>query len=240
MKLLITLIFLISASFAQTLTYKVKAPLFGTVGEITVNYSNSGSSYDITASMKTYGFAKRLSGNRTEHYHAYGSIVGGKYHAKAFIQDAAYKNKKKHLEYLFNYGSKTITKVRHNLKNGKVTTDYKKPLNYWTYNDLFSIYHNIVHDLKGKKAGWYKVKVAGLEHHSGNLMIKIPSPAKQKEEAKDLGVKNVWIFHIITNKAIMKSKNGEIIFAVGDDGIAKAVRVLDIPFVSHLDGVLVR
>ena len=36
----------------------------------------------------------------------------------------------------------------------------------------------------------------------------------------------------------MKSKNGEIIFAVGDNGIAKAVRVLDIPYVSHLDGIL--
>jgi hypothetical protein len=36
----------------------------------------------------------------------------------------------------------------------------------------------------------------------------------------------------------MKSKNGEIIFAVGDDGIAKAVRVLNTAYVSHIDAIL--
>ncbi len=238
MKLLITILFLSATVFAQTLTYKVKAPLFGTVGEINVNYTSGVSSYNITANMHTFGFAKKMSGNRIEHYHANGNIKHNTYYAKQFVQDASYKNKKMHLEYIFNYSSKKITKIRKKWKDGKIITDSKRYLKYFTYNDLFSVYHNIVHDLKNKPSGWYQVQVAGLEHTGGYLKIKVPTKAQQAKEAKSLGVKDVWIFHIITNKAIMKSKNGEVVFAVGNDGIAKAVRVLNIPFVSHLDGIL--
>ena len=238
MKLLIIILFLPATIFAQSLTYKVKAPLFGTVGEVNVNYSTGAKSYNISANMHTFGFAKKMSGNRIEKYRVNGRVKHGKYYAKHFIQDTTYKNKKSHLEYIFNYSTKKIIKRRKKWKDGKLTTDSKRFLKYFTYNDLFSVYHNIVHDLKNKPAGWYQVQVAGLEHSGGYLKIKIPTKTQQKKVAKSLGVKDVWIFHIITNKAIMKSKNGEIIFAVGNDGIAKAVRVLDIPFVSHLDGIL--
>jgi len=234
-----TIFMLVTLSLsAQSLVYKVKAPLFGTIGEVNVNYNCGSTSYNINASMRTFGFAKKMSGNRIESYSSKGRVKKGKYYAKHFIQDFSYKNKKGHLEYIFNYPAKKIYKVRKRWKDGKKTLEYKKPLNYFTYNDLFAIYHNIIHDLKGKPAGWYQVQVAGLEKHGGYLKIKVPTASAQKREAEDMGVKNVWIFHIITNKAIMKSKNGEIVFAVGDDGIAKAVRVLDIPFVSHLDGIL--
>jgi len=238
MKLLITILFLSATIFAQTLRYKVKAPLFGTIGEINVNYSTGVSSYNISANMHTFGFAKKMSGNRIEQYKVNGTIKHGKYYAKHYIQDTSYNNKKSHLEYIFNYRSKKIIKLRKNWKDAKLIRDTKRALKYFTYNDLFSIYHNIIYDLKNKPAGWYQVQVAGLEHTGGYLKIKIPTISQQKQEAKSLGVKNVWIFHIITNKAIMKSKNGEIVFAVGKDGIAKAVRVLNIPFVSHLDGIL--
>jgi len=238
MKRLTLFILLTFALSAQSLTYKVKAPLSGAIGEIKVNYYSDSSSYNISASMRTFGLAKRLSGNRLENYSSKGKVKGGKYYAKHFIQDFSYKNKKGHLEYIFNYPAKKIYKARKRWQDGKKTLEYKKPLNYFTYNDLFAIYHNIIQDLKGKPAGWYKVQVAGLERHGGYLKIKIPTASAQKREAEDMGIKNVWIFHIITNKAIMKSKNGEIVFAVGDNGIAKAVRVLDIPFVSHLDAVL--
>jgi len=238
MKIISLILLITSTIFAQTLVYKVKAPLLGTEGEIVVNYYVGAKSYSINASMHTYGLAKKLSGNRIEHYNASGSIRGSKYYSKHFIQDATYKNKKNHLEYIFNYRSRKITKIRKKWKNGKLTTNYSRKLDYWTYNDLFNVYHNIVHDLKGKPAMWYKVQVAGLESNAGILKILVPTKAQQAKEARSLGVKNVWIFHIITNKKILKSSNGEIIFAVGDNGIAKAVRVLNVPYVGHLDAYL--
>jgi len=236
-KLILFLAFGIALN-AETLIYKVKAPLLGTEGEVVVNYNVSPSSYNISASMKTFGLAKKMTGNRIEHYRVNGFVSGGKYHSKHFVQDASYKNKKNHLEYIFNYGNKKITKIRKKWKNGKLTTNYSRNLNYFTYNDLFSIYHNIVHDLKGKSAGWYQAQVAGLEKNGGNLKIYVPTKAQQAKEARSLGVKDVWVFHIITNKKILSSKKGEIIFAVGNDGIAKAVRVLGVPVVGHLDAYL--
>jgi hypothetical protein len=240
MKILLTIFLTATLNFAATLTYKVKAPLFGEVGKVEINYYTNSKNYEINAKMQTYGFAKKLSGNRKEKYYAKGFIKGNTYKAKHFIQDATYKNKVSHLEYIFDYKAKKIFKIRKKTKSGKVTTNYKKVLNYFTYNDLFSVYHNIVTQLKNKPSGYYQVKAAGVEKNNGNLQIIVPPKSKQLKEAKSMGVGNVWTFHIITGKKILGSKNGEIIFAVGDDGVAKAVRVLNIPFVSHLDAILVR
>ena len=237
MKIIATLLLLSSTIFANHLTYKVKAPLFGTIGEVNVDYS-VGSSYNINASMRTFGFAKKITGNRHEHYTSKGFVSGNIYKSKKFTQNATYKNKKEHLEYSFNYGAKKITKKRRKWKNGKEYVNDSKTLNYWTYNDFFSVYHNIVIQLKGKNAGTYGTQISGLEKYNGKLTIIIPTKAKQQKEAESMGVKGVWIFHIITHKKIMGSKNGEIVFAVGNDGIAKAVRVLGTPFVSHMDAVL--
>lgn len=240
MRAIFTILISSSFIFANSLVYKVYAPLFGEVGKIEVNYNNTSKNYNISAFVQTYGFAKKLSGNRVEKYKANGFISNNIYKAKHFVQDVSYKDKKSHLEYIFDYKAKKIYKIRQKYKKNKEVTNYKKALKYFTYNDLFSVYHNIIATLKDKPAGHYRVKVAGMERYGGYLSIKIPSKAVQKKEAKSMGLKSVWIFHIVTNKKILGSKNGEIIFGVGSNGIAKGVRVLDIPFVSHLDAKLVR
>ena len=237
MKLLLTTILFGSVLMAENLHYKIKAPLFGTIGEVNVNY-NVGSRYSIDANMKTLGFAKKITGNRIENYHSEGKVVGNIYKAKHFIQKYRYKNKKGLLEYKFNYANKTITKHRKKWKDGKLVEDKSRILEFFTYNDLFSVYHNIIVQLKDKPKGTYKVQVAGMEKTGGYLTIKIPSKKRQAKEAKSLGVSNVWVFHIVTHRKIMKSKNGEIIFAVGEDGIAKGVRVLNTAYVDHIDAIL--
>ncbi len=236
----ITLFLLISGlSLAQILQYKVKAPLFGVIGEVNINY-RVNSQYFINANMKTFGFAKNITGNRREFYTSKGFVVGNIYKSKKFTQQASYKDKKEYLEYKFNYSLKKIKKHKIKWKAGKEIYNNNKVLKYWTYNDFFTIYHNIVITLKNKRAGVYSTQIAGLEKYKGKLKIIIPSKNTQLKEAKSMGVKNVWIFHIITHKKIMGSNNGEIIFAVGEDGIAKAVRVLNTPFVSHIDAYLVK
>jgi len=239
MKKLIILTLAIGSLFARNLTYKVTAPLFGEVGKVDVTYF-TGKTYEIKANMKTFGFAKQLSGDRIESYHATGKVKNNRYYASHFLQKASYKNKKSHLEYNFDYKKHKILKTRKKWVDGKEKTNYTKPLNYFTYNDLFSAYHNIVAQLKSKSAGTYQMQVAGMEKYGGKLVIKIPDSKTMAKEAKSMNANNSWIFHIVTNKKILGSKNGEIIFAVGSDGIAKAIRVLDIPFVSHLDAKLVR
>ncbi len=237
MKLMLSVAILGSIISADILHYKVKAPLFGTIGEVNVNYT-IGSNYSIDANMRTFGFAKKISGNRIEKYHSEGRVEGNIYKARYFRQNYSYKNKRGFLEYKFDYASQTITKYRKKWKDSKIVENKSRKLDFFTYNDLFSVYHNIVTQLRGKPSGSYRVQVAGMEKSGGYLTIKIPPVKVQKKEARSLGVKGVWIFHIITHRKIMKSKNGEIIFAVGDDGVAKGVRVLNTAYVSHIDAIL--
>jgi len=235
--LLLSTIIASSALMAQSLHYKIKAPIFGTIGEVNVNY-NVGDTYIINANMRTFGFAKKLSGNRVEKYHSEGFVENSIYKSKDFKQDFSYKNKRGILEYKFDYATKEITKYRKKWKDSKLVYNKSRKLEFFTYNDLFTVYHNIVVKLRNKPSGTYRVQVAGMEKTGGYLSIKIPPLQIQRKEAKSLGVKDVWVFHIITHRKIMKSDNGEIIFAVGSDGIAKGVRVLNTAYVSHIDAIL--
>ncbi len=226
---------------AQSLHYIIKAPLFGKEGDIFLNCFNDGRSYEIRATLSTIGLAKKLSKNRKEKYHAKGFVRNNIYKATTFVQEYSYSVKKGYTQYLFDYQKKKITKTRKRWKNNHLETDSSSTLSYFTYNDFFSIYHNIIATLRNKAAGRYKVLVAGMEKYGGYLYIEIPPKNKAQQVAKELGAnKDDFIFYLYTRKKILGSKSGKVIFAINRDGIADVVRVVDIPFVSHLDAILER
>jgi len=225
---------------AQTLNYIVKAPLFGTIGRVTINYNVDSQHYTIDADVKTSGFAKALSGNRIEHYHATGRVENNQYLAEHFLQDVHFKTKHIKLEYIFDYTARKIHKIRKKWKGDKLLNQTDRYLSYFASNDLFSAYHNIVQMLQTKANGSrFSILAAGLERFKGKLEITIPSHKQQQKEARALRVKNVHIFHIVTHKNILGSSNGEIIFAVAPNGITKAIRVLNTAYVSHIDAFLI-
>ena len=240
MRLLIFITLFLTLTQAHNLHYIVKAPLFGTIGKVDINYNATNSSYDITANMKTSGFAKTLSGNRVEEYHSQGFVKNNRYNAQHFSQNVHYKKKHIKLQYIFNYRHNSIQKIKYKWKNNKLLNSTNHPLNYFATNDLFSAYHNIVQSLSlHPQNSRFSLLSAGLESFNGHLEIFIPSKAQQQKEAKQLRVNDVKIFHIVTHKNILGSKNGEIIFAVDNNGIAKAIRVLNTSFVSHIDAYLI-
>ena len=223
---------------ASSLSYAIKAPLFGTVGNVNINYHSTATNYKVNVSLSTSGFAKKVTGDRKANYRSKGFISANRYKSTLFYDDTRYKNKRREHKYVFNYKKRKIYKTTKAWKDNKLTKDTKRTLPYFTYNDFFSAYHNIVATLKNKPSGVYQMQVAGMEKYGGYLKIIIPSKSQQKKEAKMLGAKGSWVFHLKTKRKILGSKSGELIFAVGSDGIAKVVRVLDVPFVSHLDAVL--
>jgi len=238
MKVLLSILTLGATLFANSLHYDIKAPLLGKEGAVDINYYHSATQYEINVKFYTSGFAKKITGNRRGVYRSKGFVRSNRYKAKLSYDNTSYKNKKREHTYRFNYTKRKITKTTKAWKDGKLIKNTTKVLNYFTYNDFLNSYHNIVAHLKNKPAGYYQLEVAGMEKYGKYLKVYIPPKAQQKKEAKELGTKNVWIFHLFTKRKILGSKSGEMIFAVGEDGIAKVVRVLDIPFVSHLDAVL--
>ena len=240
MRYILTLLILFITLKAETLRYVVKAPLFGTIGRVSINYSINDIQYKIVADMKTSGFAKTLSGNRTEHYNTNGKIKNNKYFAEHFLQDVHFKKKHIKLEYLFDYKEQKIRKIKKKWKGNKLLNQTDRYLSYFATDDLFSAYHNIVQKLQKKPDNSrFTIIAAGLERFKGKLEVFIPSKRQQVREAHALRVKNVRIFHIVTHKNILGSTNGEIIFAVAPNGIAKAVRVLNTSYVSHIDAFLI-
>ena len=223
---------------AQSLTYAIKAPLFGSVGSVSIHYQTTSKSYKIDASLATSGFAKKVTGNRRASYTSKGFVSNNLYKSKLFYEDTSDKNKRREHKYIFDYKKRKIYKETKAWKDNKLIKNTKRTLEYFTYNDFFTAYHNIVAQLKDKPAGTYQMQVAGMEKYGGYLKIVIPPLSQQKKEAKMLGAKGSWVFHLKTKRKILGSKSGELIFAVGNDGIAKVVRVLDVPFVSHMDAVL--
>ncbi len=226
---------------AKTLHYIVKAPIFGRIGQVTINYTTTTTNYRIVADMQTSGFAKTLSGNRKEHYEANGNISNDRYFAKHFFQDVRYKKKHIKLEYLFDYKNRKIRKIKKKWKENQLLHQTDRYLKFFAHNDLFSAYHNIVQKLQHIPDGSrFTIMAAGLERFQGRLEVIVPPTKQQQREANSLRVKNVRIFHIITHKKILGSTNGEIIFAVAPNGITKAIRVLNTSYVSHVDAYLVR
>ncbi len=238
MKVFFSLLLLGAVAFANSLHYDIKAPLLGKEGAVDINYYHTATRYSMHLKFFTTGMAKKLTGNRRGEYSSKGFVDSNKYKAKIYKDNISYKNKKREHQYLFNYTTKKITKTTKAWRDGKLVKNDKRVLSYFTYNDFLNSYHNIVAHLKHKPAGYYQMKVAGMEKYGEYLKVYIPPKAQQKKEAKELGTKDVWIFHLFTKRKILGSKSGEMIFAVGEDGIAKVVRVLDIPFVSYLDAVL--
>ncbi len=241
MKRFIVFLFFIVFLKAHSLHYILKAPLFGKEGDLYINYNINSNHYNVSMRLTTIGLAKKLSKNRIESYNANGFIVRNIYKAKHFVQDYSFSNKKGHTEYLFDYNNKRVYKIKKAWKNNKLQKSYKHPLKFFTYNDFVSIYHNIVATLSKKRAGTYKVLVAGMENFGGTLLIEVLPKSQAQKVAKELGAnKNDFIFYLYTHKKILGSKSGKVIFAVNRDGIADVVRVVDIPFVSHIDAILER
>ena len=240
MRYILSLLLLFISLNADTLHYVVKAPLFGTIGKVNIDYTVSNNHYNIVADMKTSGFAKTLSGNRTEHYDTQGSVKNNRYFAEHFLQDVHFKKKHVKLEYLFDYKNQKIRKIKKKWKSNKLLNQTDRYLSYFAHNDLFSAYHNIVQKLQHTADNSrFTIIAAGLERFKGRLEVIVPSKAQQQKEAKALRVKGVRIFHIVTHKNILGSTNGEIIFAVAPNGIAKAIRVLNTSYVSHIDAFLI-
>jgi len=235
------LLALFSLLGAKTLRYEVRLSFFGVIAAVDIDYFNDGKRYLIKGASATYGTAKKLSKNRREFYYSKGFVKNGFYYTTFSKWEAISTNKKEFREYKFNYKRKKIELIKKKWVDGKLKENIKRYLKFFTKNDLVALYHNIVRSLyRTKKAGMYRFKAAGVEKYGGDVFVYVPPKRIQEEEAEDMDAKGCWIMHIITRKKILKSKRGELVFAIDKDGIAKSVRLLDVPWVGSLTAKRVR
>ena len=102
-------------------------------------------------------------------------------------------------------------------------------LDFYSENDLLTLYFNLpkmIRDLS--KAGTYEFNVVGAERQKGTVQVRIPKASELQAYKKVLGEGDYWYMTAIIYQKIFESNKGELMLAVGKDGIAQKAVLKDL------------
>jgi len=235
-KILTLLLFLVFALGlkAETISvdYKVE---FGIVGEIGVAHAkltkDGNISYVIEIELQSTGLAKTLSGNRRERHISKGHIENGIMVSDLYQIIKSHGNKLSDRVYIIDHKNKKVTKKDKKYKNGKLYKDKEKVLDYYSKDDLLTLYFNLDKYIKDKTLSKdYRFTAVGAEIQNGYVDIHIPNAKELSKYKKLLGSDGDWYARAIINQKIFSSDKGELFLSIGNDGITKKAILKDLIF----------
>ena len=206
-------------------SYEVSFGVFGKLGISDAHLETTGDNYTIDIKMKAIGLAKMLSKNRKERHVSKGHIVNGMYISDSYKVVKSYG--KKHIEkrYTIDHKNKKVKKEYLRTKDGKTEKDEHTALNFYSENDLLTLYFNLPKMIQDRsKSGTYEFSAVGAERQEGTVKVIIPKESDLNGYKKTLGEGEYWYLTAIIYQKIFASNKGELMLAVGKDGVAhKAV-----------------
>ena len=209
--------------------YKVSFGIFGQMGIANAHLETKGNTYTIDIGMKATGIAKALSHNRKERHISKGHIVKGMYISDSYKVIKTYGKRYIEKTYHIDHRKKRVTKEYLKKKNGKITADEHTVLDFYSRNDLLTLYFNLPKMIRDKsKAGIYALSAVGAERQKGLVKIKIPASKEINVYKKTLGEGDFWYITVIIYQKIFSSNKGELMLAVGKDGIAQKAVLKDL------------
>ncbi|WP_296823781.1 hypothetical protein [Sulfurovum sp.] len=209
--------------------YKVSFGIFGQMGIANAHMETKGNTYTIDIGMKATGMAKALSQNRKERHISKGHIVKGMFVSDTYRVVKTYGNK--HIEkiYHIDHKKKRVKKDYVKKKKGKITGEEHTVLDFYSKNDLLTLYFNLPKMIKDKsKSGIYKLRAVGAERQKGLVKIKIPASKEIEVYKRTLGKGDYWYMTAIIYQKIFSSNKGELMLAVGKDGITQKAVLKDL------------
>jgi hypothetical protein len=210
-------------------SYKVSFGLFGKLGTSKAHLETKGNQYTISIHGEASGLAKTLSGNRKEHHTSKGFIRNGIYYSKRYRVEIEREDKRKIKIYKFDYSKRKVTKIKKYYKKGKLVSKKSETLDFFSTNDLLTLYFNVGKLIKDKtKAGLYKFNAVGAEGQKGEVELYIPNTKQLPKYEKTLGKGSFWYFTAIIHQDIFSSDRGELMIAVGEDGITQKAVLKDL------------
>ena len=215
--------------------YKVKFGLFGKVADAVVKLENNETNYKATLNIKATGISKYLSKNRVEQYTSEGFIENGEYRPVKFYKMV--KNQKKHYtrEYEVNYKDKILT---YTSKNKKANTSSKVKLDYFTNNDLMTIFLNMdkLVDFNQTKQ---KIKVIYSKKDKREIELEIPKDKKKAKLKSFLKAKHDIILIATINQKIFSSSKGELILSLDKYNVCHKAILKDVLLFGDIKAELV-
>ncbi|MDD3591571.1 MAG: DUF3108 domain-containing protein [Sulfurovum sp.] len=235
--LLVCLFFSLSWLDAQVLDVKYKVK-FGILGELGVSHAHletEGNHYTISIDAKATGIAKSLSKNRKERHISEGFIRNGRYYTQHYTVQVEYGEKKREKVYRVDHQKKIVFKSSKKYRKGKLTSHVEETLEFFSTDDLLTLYFNLSKLLDAKsKPGLYTFRAIGAEQQNGKVEIRLPKPDQLKKYANTLGKGEYRYLTAIIYQKIFSSNKGELMIAIGKDGITQKAVLKDLVLFGDL------
>ncbi len=210
-------------------SYEVSFGVLGQLGISDAHLETKGDSYTIDIKVKATGLAKTLSKNRKERHISKGHIVNGMYISDSYQVMKRYGEKYILKRYTIDHKTKKIKKEYFSKKNGKITKGKELILDFYSNNDLLTLYFNLPKMIKDlSRAGTYEFSAVGAERQKGKVEVHIPEESELKAYKKVLGEGDYWYMTVVIYQKIFESNKGELMLAVGKDGIAQKAVLKDL------------
>ena len=210
-------------------SYKVSFGILGEMGISDAHLETKGDTYTIDIKVKATGLAKTLSKNRKERHISKGHIVKGMYIADTYKVIKSYGKKYIEKLYIIDHKKKTVKKEYLSKKNGNIQKEEHSMLDFYSKNDLLTLYFNLPKMIKDRsKAGTYEFSAVGAERQNGLVKVRIPTIKGMKNYKETLGKGDYWYLTAIIYQKIFASNKGELMLAVGKDGVAEKAVLKDL------------
>jgi len=216
-------------------SYKVGFGMFGQMGIADAHLETKEDSYTIDIGMQATGIAKALSKNRKERHISRGHIVNGMFVSDTYKVIKTYGKKYVEKIYRIDHKKKRVTKDNTKKNQDKVTEKKHTVLDFYSENDLLTLYFNLPKMIKNReKAGTYEFSAVGAERQEGTVNVTIPKESERKEYQKTLGKGDYWYMTVVIYQKIFASNKGELMLAVGKDSIAQKAVLKDLMMFGDL------
>jgi len=240
--LLLGSLFLFSSfSYAETITanYKVEFGIFGEIGIANATLTRDENSYEISVELEATGISKTLSGNRKEHHISKGHIENGLMVSDMYQVIKSHGSKTTNKVYMVDHTTKIVTKSYKHWRNGKLTSDETKTVDYYSKDDLLTLYFNLDKKIADKTmSNTYTFTAVGAEKQNGSVDVQIPSSAELGEFQEALGTDaDSWYARAIINQNIFDSDKGELLLRIGKDGITEKAVLKDLIFFGDIRAI---
>jgi len=239
--ILLTILFLNTLVNAETVTadFKVEFGIFGEIGIAKAILEKDLNSYRIDVKLEATGLSKTLSGNRKEHHISKGHIENGMMVSDLYQVIKSHGSKITNKIYRINHNNKTVTKEYKQWRDGKLHRDKNTTIDYYSRDDLLSLYFNLDNKIKNKnKARKYAFMAVGAEKQKGRVDVVIPTKDSENEYIEALGeAKNHWYARAIIHQNIFSSDKGELLLRIGEDGITEKAVLKDLIFFGDIRAI---
>ena len=209
--------------------YRVSFGVIGQIAKAKAHLERNGERYRIEVEGEATGFAKSLSRNRREKQISEGHIVDGLLVPDRYSVVRSYGNKVIKKEYIIDHNQKSVEQFNEKRESGKLVWKDRKKLNYYSDNDLLTLYFNISTLIPRKdKGGLYRFKAVGAEKQQGRVEVIVPSAEERAAYEKDLGKGEYWYLTAIIHQKIFASSKGELTLSIGKDGVTEKALLKDV------------